>query len=106
MPNEFDAQTLNYLRLLATRYPTIQAASTEIINLTANLSLPKETEHFISDIHGEYEAFTHVLRNGSGSIRRRINETFGNTLSDSTRRNMATLIYYPEQKLPLILHGC
>ncbi|MCO5189507.1 MAG: fructose-1,6-bisphosphatase [Anaerolineae bacterium] len=103
MTHEFDAPTLHYLRLLAQQYPTIQAASTEIINLTANLSLPKETEHFLSDIHGEHEAFAHVLRNGSGAIRRRIDEIFGNTLSDFTRSSLATLIYYPEQKLPLIL---
>lgn len=103
MTHEFDAPTLRYLRLLAQQYPTIQAASTEIINLTANLSLPKETEHFLSDIHGEHEAFAHVVRNGSGAIRRRIDEIFGNTLSDYTRSSLATLIYYPEQKLPLVL---
>lgn len=103
MTQEFDPATLRYLRLLAKRYPSIQAASTEIINLTANLSLPKPTEHFLSDLHGEHEAFAHVLRNGSGAIRRRIDEVFGNTLSDQTRRSLATLIYYPEQKLPLIL---
>ncbi len=97
------AYELSYLRLLAKQYPTIQSASTEIINLTANLHLPKGTEHFLSDIHGEYEAFLHVLRNGSGSIKRKIDEIFANQLSDKERQNLATLIYYPEQKLSLLL---
>ena len=74
-----------------------------IINLSANLNLPKGTEHFISDVHGEYEAFLHVLKNGSGSIRRKIEEIFANSLLEHEKRSFATLIYYPEQKLPLIL---
>lgn len=90
---------LKYLQLLAKQYPTIQAASTEVINLSANLSLPKGTEHFLSDLHGEYEAFLHVLKNGSGSIKRRIDEMFANQLTEVERKNLATLIYYPEQKL-------
>ncbi len=94
---------LRYLQLLATQYPSIRAASTEIINLNASLNLPKETEHFVSDIHGEYEAFAHVLRNASGSIKRRINEIFANELSEEERRTLAALVYYPEQKPPLIL---
>jgi fructose-1,6-bisphosphatase III len=94
---------LSYLQLLAKQYPTIQATSTAIINLTAQLELPKGTEHFVSDVHGEYEALRHVLKNGSGSIRRRINELFESSLSLQERRNLATLIYYPRQKLPLIL---
>lgn len=94
---------LRYLKLLAKQYPSIRAASTEIINLSAILELPKGTEHFISDIHGEYEAFLHVLRNGSGSIKRRINEIFDLTLDDEEKRNLATLIYYPEQKMSLLL---
>ena len=96
-------EELRYLRLLSKQYPTIQATSTAIINLTAQLDLPKGTEHFVSDVHGEYEALRHVLKNGSGSIRRRIDEIFGGTLSEKERRNLATLIYYPRQKLPLIL---
>lgn len=92
-----------YLELLSKQYPTIRSASTEIINLSAILELPKGTEHFISDIHGEYEAFLHVLRNGSGSIKRRIDELFKNTLDTRERKNLATLIYYPEKKLPHIL---
>ena len=100
---ELDAPTQHYLRLLAQRFPSIQAASTEIINLTAILNLPKGTEHFISDIHGEYEAFLHVLKNGSGAIRRKIDQIFGDTLPEQARRSLATLIYYPEQKVPLAL---
>lgn len=94
---------MRYLRLLAQQYPSIKAASTEIINLSAIMELPKGTEHFISDIHGEYEAFLHVLRNGSGSIKRRIEEIFEDTLDDEQKQKLATLIYYPEQKIPLLL---
>ncbi len=94
---------LNYLKLLSKQYPTIQAASTEIINLNAILNLPKGTEHFLTDIHGEYEAFLHVIKNGSGSIKRKIDETFADTLLDKEKQSLATLIYYPEQKLPLVL---
>ena len=92
-----------YLELLAQQYPTIQAASTEIINLTARLQLPKGTEHFVSDIHGEYEAFHHVLKNGSGAIRRRIDDIFIYELTEDEKANLETLIYYPEQKLPQLL---
>ncbi len=99
----FSQQEMHYLQLLAQQYPSIRAASTEIINLSAMLELPKGTEHFISDVHGEYEAFLHVLRNGSGSIKRRIEEVFENTLVEREKRNLASLIYYPEQKMPLIL---
>ncbi|MDX1686456.1 MAG: fructose-1,6-bisphosphatase [Candidatus Promineifilaceae bacterium] len=100
-----EERELRYLKLLAKQYPSIRAASTEIINLTATLHLPKGTEHFVSDIHGEYEAFLHVLRNGSGSIKRKIEEQFANTLVEREKRNLATLIYYPRQKLPLLLKG-
>ena len=96
---------LQYLKLLAKQYPSIQAASTEIINLNAVLNLPKGTEHFISDIHGEYEAFLHVLKNGSGSIKRKIDEIFGNDLLEKEKRSLATLIYYPKRKLSLILEA-
>lgn len=99
----FSQNETHYLQLLAQQYPSIRAASTEIINLSAMLELPKGTEHFISDVHGEYEAFLHVLRNGSGSIKRRIEEVFQNTLVEREKRNLASLIYYPEQKMPLIL---
>src|SRR5688572_2124096 len=100
---EIEEKDLDYLRLLAKQYPSIQAASTEIINLNAILNLPKGTEHFVSDVHGEYEAFLHVLKNGSGSIRRKIDEIFADTLLEKEKRSLATLIYYPEQKLSLIL---
>ncbi|GAA0179370.1 fructose-1,6-bisphosphatase [Clostridium sediminicola] len=102
--NNLDAiiSDIRYLELLATKYPSISAASTEIINLQAILNLPKGTEHFISDIHGEYESFTHMLNNASGVIKRKINETFGNSLREMDKRTLITLIYYPEEKLKLI----
>jgi fructose-1,6-bisphosphatase-3 len=97
-----DHMELRYLERLAEIYPTIAKASTEIINLQAILNLPKATEHFLTDIHGEYEAFSHVLRNGSGSIRRKIDDIFGHTLSQKDKRALATLIYYPAEKMKLI----
>ena len=90
---------LRYLELLSQSFPTIAAASTEIINLEAILNLPKGTEHFLADLHGEYEAFNHVLRNASGAIKRKVNEIFGNTLREAEKKELCTLIYYPEQKL-------
>lgn len=92
-----------FLELLAQQYPTIRAASTEIINLTARLQLPKGTEHFISDIHGEYRAFHHVLKNGSGSIRRRIDELFIYELTEEEKGSLEALIYYPEQTLSQLI---
>ena len=97
-----DLQT-RYLERLAELYPTIAAASTEVINLEAILNLPKGTEHFLTDIHGEYEAFSHVLRNGSGAVRRKVNDVFGNTLSSQDKQTLATLIYYPREKMAQIL---
>lgn len=97
-----DLQT-RYLERLSELYPTIAAASMEVINLEAILNLPKGTEHFLTDVHGEYEAFAHVLKNGSGAVRRKVNEVFGNTLSDQDKRTLATLIYYPREKMALIL---
>ena len=93
---------LKYLERLSQLYPTIAKASTEIINLQAILNLPKGTEHFLTDIHGEYEAFSHVLKNGSGSVRRKINDVFGHTLNEQDKRSLATLIYYPKEKMELI----
>ena len=98
-----DEMELRYLRSLSKQYPNIAAASTEIINLQAILNLPKGTEHFMTDIHGEYEQFNHILKNGSGSVRRKIDEEFGNTLSNKDKKSLATLIYYPKEKLELIL---
>ena len=94
---------IRYLKLLAEQYPSIQAASNAIIKLSAQLELPKGTEHFLSDVHGEHEAFAHVIRNGAGSIWRKIEEMFANTLSKQEQRNLATLIYYPEEKSTLML---
>ena len=91
-----------YLTRLSDLYPTIAAASTEIINLQAILNLPKGTEHFLTDVHGEYEAFSHVLKNGSGSVRRKIEDVFGITMSAADKKSLATLIYYPRAKMDLI----
>jgi len=93
---------MRYLQLLSHSFPTIADASTEIINLEAILNLPKGTEHFLADLHGEYEAFQHVLRNASGAIKRKVNEIFGNTLRENEKKELCTLIYYPEQKLDLV----
>ena len=95
-------KNLRYLELLSHSFPTIAEASTEIINLQAILNLPKGTEHFLADIHGEYEAFQHILKNASGNIKRKVNELFGNTLRDSEKKDLCTLIYYPEEKLELV----
>ncbi len=91
-----------FLELLSRQYPTIQAASTEIINLEAILNLPKGTEHFLSDIHGEYEPFLHILKNASGVIKNKVDAIFANTITEEERRRLATLIYYPEEKLAYI----
>jgi len=99
---ELNEQQIDYLKLLAKQYPNINTASSEIINLQAILNLPKGTEHFLSDIHGEYEAFSHVLRNASGVIKNQIDAIFGGSLTDEEKKELATLIYYPEQKLELI----
>lgn len=93
---------IQYLRTLARQYPTIGRASTEIINLQSIMNLPKGTEHFVTDLHGEYEAFSHILKNGSGSVRRKIDEEFGHTLTERDKKSLATLVYYPKEKLHLI----
>lgn len=93
---------LRVLQLLSQSFPNVATASTEIINLEAILNLPKGTEHFMADIHGEYEAFIHILKNASGRIKRKVKELFGDTLSDDEVRELCTLIYYPEQKLEII----
>lgn len=105
MPTPAPEISLKYLQLLSEKYPSIQAASTAIINLTAQQQLPKGTEHFLSDVHGEHEAFEHVLRNGAGSIWRKIEEMFADSMTKLERRNLATLIYYPELKGPLMLQS-
>ncbi len=98
-----DKTDLRYLKSLSNQYPTVASAATEIVNLQAILSLPKATEHFITDIHGEYDQFQHIMRNGSGAIRRKIEDEFGNAISAVEKKAIATLIYYPEQKMKQVL---
>lgn len=95
-------QNIQFIKILAKQYPNIQSACTEIINLEAILNLPKGTEHFITDIHGEYEALIHVLNNGSGVIRRKIDDLFDNTIREHEKKRLAMLIYYPEQMVEKI----
>lgn len=97
-----DREHLHYMEQLSEMYPTINKAAAEIINLQAIVNLPKGTEHFLSDIHGEYDAFSHVLKNGSGAVRKKIEDVFGMALSDSDKAGLATLIYYPKKKMELI----
>ncbi|MBU3927500.1 MAG: fructose-1,6-bisphosphatase, partial [Bacteroidetes bacterium] len=94
---------LKYLKLLAETFPNLQDASTEVINLEAIMNLPKGTEHFLSDIHGEYETFSHVLANASGVVKRKIEEVFAKTLRKKEKDTLATLIYYPKEKLALVM---
>ena len=98
----YSAADLKFLNLLSEKFPTIADATTEIINLEAILNLPKGTEHFLTDLHGEYEAFRHVLKNASGVIRQKVHEVFNNTLRESEMTELCTLIYYPAEKLQLI----
>lgn len=97
-----DKQRIHYLEQMSELYPTITKASTEIINLQAILNLPKGTEHFLSDLHGEYEAFSHVLKNGSGAVRKKIDDVFGDNMEQSKKAVLATLIYYPREKMELV----
>ena len=90
---------LHYLQMLSRQYPTVQAASTEIINLQTILNLPKGTEHFISDVHGEYEAFLHILNSASGAVREKVDELFSTSVSKADRDQLSTLIYYPNEKM-------
>lgn len=99
---EYTPGELKFLELLAQKFPTVAEASTEIINLEAILNLPKGTEHFLTDLHGESEAFLHVLKNASGVIRQKVDEIFGNTLRETEKNALCTLIYYPEQRLRLV----
>lgn len=95
----YSEDDLKYLKMLARQYPSIQAASTEIINLQAILNLPKGTEHFISDVHGEYEAFLHILNSASGVVRKKIDALYETSLSKAERTELAALIHYPNEKL-------
>lgn len=97
-----DKEHLHYMEQLSEMYPTINKAATEIINLQAIVNLPKGTEHFLSDIHGEYDAFSHVLKNGSGAVRKKIEDVFGTALSESDKAGLATLIYYPKKKMEIV----
>lgn len=99
---DINSDNIRYFSLLSQSFPNIATASTEIINLEAILNLPKGTEHFLADIHGESEAFQHVLKNASGNIKRKVNELFAGDLRESEKKELCTLIYYPEQKLELI----
>lgn len=101
--DNFKERNLDYLNLLAKSFPDVASASTEIINLCAILNLPKGTEHFISDVHGEFESFSHVLRNASGVIKQKIEDIYGTSLMESEKKMLATLIYYPEEKLDEII---
>lgn len=105
-PKEFSPEQvetdIRVLELLSQSFPNVSSASTEIINLEAILNLPKGTEHFVADLHGEYEAFDHILRNASGNIKRKVNEAFGTSVRESDIRQLCSLIYYPERKLQLI----
>ena len=96
------AYSKDYLKLLSEQYPTIKSACSEIIRQKSYQKLPKPTEHFMSDIHGEYESFLHILKNASGVIREKISSIYGNTLSETDRQLLCTLIYYPTQKLELL----
>ena len=98
----FTPEQLHYLRLLSKQYPTVQAAGTEIIRLQSILNLPKGTEHFMSDIHGEHEAFLHILNSGSGEVKEKLEELFGNAMTQRDRNDLATLIYYPKSKIALV----
>ncbi len=98
----YSEEEIKYLKLLSKNFPTVQDVCTEIINLKAIQNLPKATEHFLSDLHGEYESFLHILKNASGVIKSKIDELFENSMTQAERRKLATLIYYPEEKIELI----
>ena len=101
-PTDTSPSDMHYLQLLSQSFPTIADAAKEIINLEAIMNLPKGTEHFLADLHGENEAFEHVLKNASGNIKRKVGEIFGNSIRESEKKELCTLIYYPEQKLELV----
>ena len=91
-----------YLDLLSQQFDSPEKLATEIVNLESILELPKGTEHFVSDLHGEYESFQHVLRNGSGNVRSKINDLYAKTLSQKEIDDLVALVYYPEEKLKLV----
>ena len=95
-------EQMKYLRLLSEKFPTRQSVCTEIINLEAIMNLPKGTEHFMSDLHGEYESFYHIYNNCSGVIREKVDLIFGNRLGEKERGELCTLVYYPSEKLSIL----
>ena len=101
-PKVFTDEQLRYLNLLSVQYPTVQAAGAEIIKLKTILNLPKGTEYFMSDIHGEHEAFLHILNSGSGEVRNKLDETFQDRLSREEKDQLGTLIHYPAEKLAIM----
>lgn len=102
LEKEIAEQEKKYLTLLSTKFKNIGETATEIINLQAIMNLPKGTEHFLTDIHGEYEAFNHVLKNGSGAVRQKIDEVFGDNLNTFEKKELATVIYYPKEKIEFL----
>ncbi|MDY4004469.1 MAG: fructose-1,6-bisphosphatase [Fusobacterium varium] len=102
LEKEIAEQEKEYLTLLSTKFKNIGETATEIINLQAIMNLPKGTEHFLTDIHGEYEAFNHVLKNGSGAVRQKIDEVFGDNLNTFEKKELATVIYYPKEKIEFL----
>ncbi|HWS42942.1 MAG TPA: fructose-1,6-bisphosphatase [Pseudoflavonifractor sp.] len=105
MKEQTETPSLRYLEMLSRQYPTVQAASTEIVNLQAILNLPKGTEHFLSDVHGEYEAFLHILNSASGVVREKVDEVLASSVSKADRDELVTLIYYPAEKLEEVQRG-
>ena len=100
--NNLSPERLRYIKLLSKQYPTVQTAGSEIIRLQAILNLPKGTEHFLSDIHGEHEAFQHILNSCSGEVKKKIDECFGNFLTAEDHEDLAFLVYYPAEKLAMV----
>ncbi|MDD3286805.1 MAG: fructose-1,6-bisphosphatase [Bacteroidales bacterium] len=102
MNNSLSSEEIKFLQQLSKQFPTVQAASTEIINLEAIKLLPKGTEHYVTDIHGEFNTFNHILSNASGSLRRKMDDVFGDSISDAEKKQLATIIYYPSEKISLL----
>ena len=105
MENTQNTRNLRYLKLLSEKFPTRSAVATEMINLTAIMSLPKGTEHFVSDLHGASSAFVHMIRNASGVIRRKVDDIYGYRLTEDEKRALCALIYYPEERLEMEIHN-
>ena len=102
LKKRIDMQDERYLRLLSEKFPNAQAVVTELINLRAILSLPKGTEHFVSDLHGESSAFIHMIKNASGVVRKKVDEVYGDAIAEEEKRALCALIYYPDERIELI----